>query len=253
MKTLALDTSTVVCAAIAIDGQLVADGRVEDTRAHAEALMPLVVDLCRQAGITPGQLDDFVVGVGPGPFTGLRVGIATAHTLAALAGRTVRGYCSLDVLAQQVIAGQRPDGDFVCTIDARRGELYWARYGADGTRLDGPHVGPVGALPELPVTGPGTLAPVMQDGPVRDRVFGSTDLDAGALALANQQMPEAGIEPLYLRLPDATVPTARKSVLVPGQRSLAERRERRARARAAARGQVAQDRSTEEQASGEHS
>ncbi|MGD7733544.1 tRNA (adenosine(37)-N6)-threonylcarbamoyltransferase complex dimerization subunit type 1 TsaB [Propionibacteriaceae bacterium G57] len=222
--TLAIDTSTTVCAAIALDGQLVAEAHVDDTRAHTEALIPLVTQLCADAGIAVADLGEFVVGVGPGPFTGLRVGIVTAHTLAALAGQPLHGVCSLDVIARQAVLTTPEDdalaGGFTSVIDARRKQVYWARHDAAGARVDGPFVTDPDALPDLPVTGPGAaLTP--------RPVVGPAHLDAGVLATDWAQLPDAGIEPLYLRKPDATEPTRRKSTLLPT--SLSPRRKRTSR------------------------
>lgn len=84
--TLGIDTSAFVAVGVAVDGEALARVVVEDTRAHAEALMPAVLQACAQAGVALRDVDEFVVGMGPGPFTGLRVGIATAWTLAHAAG-----------------------------------------------------------------------------------------------------------------------------------------------------------------------
>ncbi|MGD8215934.1 tRNA (adenosine(37)-N6)-threonylcarbamoyltransferase complex dimerization subunit type 1 TsaB [Aestuariimicrobium sp. Y1814] len=206
--TLAVDTSTVVCAALARDGDLVAEARLEDTRAHTEALAPMVQQLCAEAGIPVSGITEFVVGVGPGPFTGLRVGIVTAATLAALAGATPHGVCSLDVIARQAVrAGDAPE-EFLSVIDARRKQVYWARHDATGTRLDGPHVTDPAELPDLPVTGPGATLTGRAG-------FGVEALSAAVMATDWADLPDAGLEPLYLRKPDATVPTSRKSTLLP--------------------------------------
>ena len=99
--------------------------------------------------------------------------------------------------------------------DARRREVYWARYGADGTRLEGPEVGSPDAVPRLPTVGP--AADLYADR--LDAVPGPRTLDAGLLAAHGLDLPSAGTEPLYLRRPDAAEPSRRKSVLrlPPGQ------------------------------------
>lgn len=218
--TLAIDTSSIVCCALARDGELVAEQALADTRAHTEALMPMVVELCGRAGIGVRDINDVVVGVGPGPFTGLRVGIVTAHTIATLSGVTARGVCSLDVIARQAVEeGVVPEGsEFLAVLDARRKELYWARYAADGVRVDGPHVSAPEQVPTLPATGPGAL---LYDLPL----FGATTLSPAVMALHGHEMPDLGLEALYLRKPDAAVPTTRKSTLLP-QRPLRSRRRR---------------------------
>ncbi|CAI9406958.1 tRNA (adenosine(37)-N6)-threonylcarbamoyltransferase complex dimerization subunit type 1 TsaB [Aestuariimicrobium sp. T2.26MG-19.2B] len=223
---LAIDTSTVVCAALARGGELLATGRVDDTRAHVEALTPLISQLCQQAELAMSDITEVAVGVGPGPFTGLRVGVVTALTVAELAGTTARGVCSLDIAARQHVLGRTAsspavDEGFVAVIDARRKELYWARYDADGARVDGPFVGPADELPDLPVVGP--AATLLADDP---RVIDATPLDVAVLAQLAATFTDAGLEPLYLRKPDAEVSTSRKSALQPGVRLSLTKRHR---------------------------
>lgn len=237
--TLAIDTATVVCAALARDGQVVGAHRVDDTRAHTEQLMPLVVQLCDEAGIALAEVDEFVVGVGPGPFTGLRVGIVTARSLAWLAGVEAHGVYTLDVVAAQTLAeASEPLHEaseplrkafeplregFIAAIDARRKEVYWARYDATGTRVDGPHVSAPTDVAVGPVAGPGAGI-IAADQPDRV-VLHELPVDAGVLATGWAGLPDAGLEPLYLRQPDATVPGPRKTTLLPTQ--LTPRRRRR--------------------------
>ena len=204
---LGIDTSGLVCAGVAVGGAVVASGVVPDTRAHAERLMPLVQQVMTDAGLTLSQVDRIAVGVGPGPFTGLRVGVVAAITLGEALGVPVRGVCSLDVLAHQADDAQ---DEFVVATDARRKEWYWASYQADGERAAGPFVSAPDQLPDLPKVGPVTERPI--------------ELDAGVLAAIADSLPDAGLEPLYLRRPDAEVPTARKSTLLPPR--LAPRRVR---------------------------
>lgn len=199
--TLGIDTSTDVRVGLASDGAVVASTAVTDPRAHAEQLMPLIERTLADASHRLADVTQIVVGVGPGPFTGLRVGVVTAHTLGFVLRVPVRGVCSLDVGA----AGHDGStGEFLVVSDARRREVYWARYGADGARLTGPFVTPAAELPDLPVTGP---AAALAGGP-------STPLDGGLLALAGPGLPDVGLSPLYLRRPDAEVPTTRKSTLL---------------------------------------
>ena len=216
-RVLGIDTSATVCAGVAVNGEVVAGGVVPDTRAHAEQLMPLVQRVVTQAGA--GGLAGYqaiAVGVGPGPFTGLRVGVVAAVTLAEALGLPVRGVCSLDVLAHQAFAAGLVGSEFVVATDARRKEWYWSSYAVSGgdapraTRVGGPFVTAPDQLPDLPKVGPVTGTPL--------------DLDAGVLAAIAADLPDAGLEPLYLRRPDAQVPTARKSTLLPPR--LAARRTR---------------------------
>ncbi len=197
---LGIDTSTDVRVGLADDTGVLASRAVTDTRAHAEQLMPLVTATLAGAGRRLADIGLIVVGVGPGPFTGLRVGVVTAQTLGLALGVPVRGVCSLDAVA----AGHAAEGEFLAVSDARRREVYWARYAADGRRLEGPAVSPASELPDLPVIGPGAhLAGGEASG-----------LDGGVLAFTGPRLPEAGLSPLYLRRPDAEVPTTRKSTLL---------------------------------------
>lgn len=205
---LGIDTATDVRAGVAKDGVAVASGVVADRRAHAEQLLPLVQRVLAEAGARPSDLTGIVVGVGPGPFTGLRVGVAAAVTMAEALGVPVHGVCSLDVVALDWTS--RPDapaGEFAVVADARRKEVYWARYAADGTRVDGPSVTAPDLVPDVPLAGPGATLTG------RD-CAGPDGLDAGLLAASADRLPDAGLVPLYLRRPDAEVPTTRKSTLL---------------------------------------
>lgn len=215
---LGIDTSTDVRVGLAGDGVPLASAAVRDVRQHAERLAPLIAELVQSAGVTLGEVTQICVGMGPGPFTGLRVGIVTAQTLASVLRVPLRGVCGLDVVAAQFVAevsnrsGQGGPSEFVVAADARRKELYWARYSARGERIAGPSVGPPDQLPDLLVIGPGAdVYPSVRRG--RERV-GPGELDAGLLAAVGPQLPDVGPKPLYLRRPDAAVPTVRKSTLV---------------------------------------
>ena len=254
--TLALDTSTDVTVGLARGTEVLAVGRVTDRVAHVEQLTPLVHRALAEAGAALGDVDRVVVGLGPGPFTGLRVGIVTAQVLAHVRGVPLHGVCSLDAIALAHVGsvssasasewnsaggvgGRPPSGgtsasasewssaggvggrpssrgsEFLVATDARRKEVYWARYGADGTRLQGPEVSSPDDVPRLPTVGPGAdlYADRLQ------AVDGPRVLDPGVLAAHGPGLPDAGTEPLYLRRPDAAEPSRRKSVLrlPPGQ------------------------------------
>jgi len=128
--TLAIDTSTSrTSVAIIEDGSILWSGHRDGATEHGPALPSLV-----QEGIQGFAIDAVVVGMGPGPFTGLRVGIAFAESFALARGISVRGVCSLDAIAAQV-----NEKDFIVTVDARRKEVYWARY-KDGVRIGEPAV-----------------------------------------------------------------------------------------------------------------
>lgn len=215
---LGIDTSADVRVGVARDGHVLARRAVADTRQHVEQLVPLVREALAEAGAGVSDLGLICVGLGPGPFTGLRVGIAAAQTLAMVRRIPLHGVCSLDVVA--AAAGR--DDEFAVVTDARRKEVYWARYDADGQRrrgehavrrVDGPHVGPAEALPALPVIGPGATLYADRLGQ-RPRPSGPDAVDAGLLAALGRALPSAGEQPLYLRRPDAVAPTRRKSALV---------------------------------------
>ena len=204
---LAIDTSTVVNVGLARGTDVLATATVEDRMAHVEQLTPLIRDCLARAGLRLADVDQIVVGLGPGPFTGLRVGIVTAQTLAAVGGLDLHGICSLDVFATQY-ADEAP-AEFMVATDARRREVYWAAYAADGRRQGEPQVSPPLDVPRRPTIGPAAdLYP--------DQLLGAPgprSLDAAVLATAGPALPDAGRRPLYLRRPDATEPTRRKSVL----------------------------------------
>lgn len=203
MITLAIDTSHHVAVGIARDGEPGASAVVADARAHVEQVAPCVERVCAELGVVLADVDEFVVGMGPGPYTGLRVGIATGATLASVGGKALRRVCSLDATA---LAAQL-EGEFVVASDARRKELFWARY-VDGARVGEPQVGAPETLPDLPVLGD---IPEQYRGVVR--FAGEVHLDPALLAARHGALPEAGEEPYYLRAADATVPGAPKSAL----------------------------------------
>lgn len=169
--------------------------------AHGEWLAPFIAKALAEAGVTMAELTDIAVGVGPGPFTGLRVGVVTALTLGSTLRIKTHGVCSLDIIAAQVDS----DVDFLVAIDARRKEVYWARYTADCRRIEGPAVLKPEALaaihPSMPAYGRGAA---LYD-EVLTAADGPRDPDAAALAVAVvvgtvENLP---LEPLYLRRPDA--------------------------------------------------
>ena len=169
-KTLAIDTSTSrTSVAIIEEGQVVFSSFRDGATAHGPSLPELV-----QEALAVSDVDDVVVGMGPGPFTGLRVGIAFAQSFALAREIPVRGVCSLDAIAAQI-----DDKDFIITVDARRKEVYWARY-TNGARVGDPAVN----FP-ADVTG----APIYAD------LF----VDLQELV----KLPGNIIEPVYLRRPDA--------------------------------------------------
>lgn len=208
---LGIDTSTGVAVSLARPGHVLAARSVSAANVHAEQLMPLVSEVMAESGHALADLAGIVVGIGPGPFTGLRVGIVTAQTLAYVLDVPVRGVCSLDIVALSV-AATKPGRGFTVVSDARRKELYWATYDASGRRLDGPSVTLPADVPTGLVVGPGAD---LYDLAGERRVVA---LDPGAVAVAPERLPDLGTEPLYLRRPDAQVSTSVKTVL-PGRRA----------------------------------
>lgn len=205
---LGIDTSTMVNVGLARGDQVLATATVEDRMAHAEQLTPLVRDCLRNAAVELADLTQIVVGLGPGLFTGLRVGIVTAQMLALITKAPWHGICSLDVLAVQY-AATRPGTDFVVATDARRHEVYWAGYDPEGRRLGDPQVGSPQQVPRRPTIGPAADLYAEQ----LCAVTGPRALDPAVLAAYGGGLPDAGREPLYLRRPDASEPGRRKSVL----------------------------------------
>ncbi|BCW07432.1 tRNA (adenosine(37)-N6)-threonylcarbamoyltransferase complex dimerization subunit type 1 TsaB [Arthrobacter sp. NtRootA1] len=223
MLILAIDTSAVASAAlisdVAMEG-VVDSFSTEDTRSHAEVLAPGIEKLLAGAGVTGADIDVIVTGVGPGPFTGLRSGIATARTLAFVWNKPLYGLMSLDAIALEVAESTAAVSEFLVATDARRKEVYWARYVLEEGQLpqliDGPHVGFASDLPDLPVfgAGAGLYADVLR----ADEDFAETQPDAASLGQVALARLTAGQElldstPLYLRESDAQVPGPRKRAL----------------------------------------
>jgi tRNA threonylcarbamoyl adenosine modification protein YeaZ len=209
---LAFDTATPLVTVALHDGEdVVLEHRSERPMKHGEQLAPLIDQVLREAGLVRQDLTAIAVGVGPGPFTGLRVGLVTARTLAFVLEIPVYGVCSLDVVAVEAVdTGAVADGFLVAT-DARRKEVYLASYDGGGARLDGPAVlRPADAASDLPVVGEGALLhPEAFPHPVGPRMP-----SAGWLArtVAEERAELLDPEPLYLRRPDAVVTAARKPV-----------------------------------------
>jgi len=203
---LAFDTASPTVTVALHDGaDVVAAASSPAPMKHGEQLAPLVEQVLAEGGARPGQVSEIAVGVGPGPFTGLRVGLVTARTMAHVLGVPVHGVCSLDVLALEAVETGTVSGGFVVASDARRKEVYLASYDAGGTRRDGPVVDrPAVLATGGPVVGEGAeLYPeAFPDarGPARpSAAWLARGVVAGRFAVA-------GPEPLYLRRPDAVAP-----------------------------------------------
>ena len=129
MLLLAFDTATPAITVAVHDGSdVVAEASGEGSMAHGELLAPAIHAAMADAGAAMSDLTDVAVGVGPGPFTGLRVGVVTALTLGSTLGITTHGVCTLDILAAELAQGGAIDGEFLVATDARRKEVYWAHY-----------------------------------------------------------------------------------------------------------------------------
>jgi len=218
---LAIDTATSAITVALHDGDgVLAESSTVDARRHAEYLAPGIVQVLATAGLTAAEVSAVVVGTGPGPFTGLRIGLVTARTFAFARGIPVLGVCSLDALAHQGWLEDAAGLGQSCVVatDARRKEVYWARYDltADGAARRGePMVAKPEAIAEqvrgLPVIGRGGLR--YADAFAQRR--GPLDVSAGVLAALAARRLAAGEElaeakPMYLRRPDATPQPARK-------------------------------------------
>ncbi|MFC9325373.1 tRNA (adenosine(37)-N6)-threonylcarbamoyltransferase complex dimerization subunit type 1 TsaB [Kitasatospora sp. NPDC057015] len=215
MLLLAFDTATPAVTAAVFDGTTVlAEAWTVDARRHGELLLPAVDQVLREAGVDKHRLTGIAVGVGPGPYTGLRVGLVTAAALGHALDLPVHGVCTLDAIAHRARA-EGVTGPFTVATDARRKEVYWASYDADGVRTEGPSVDrPADLTPEPRSVGAGAL--------LYPEVFpgaqGPEHVSAGALAAFAAAELAAGREllpcvPLYLRRPDAQVPAGYKAVL----------------------------------------
>ena len=175
--TLAIDTSTSrTCVGIIEAGELLWSGYKDGATAHGSALPALV-----QEAIADRTIDEVVVGMGPGPFTGLRIGVAFAHSFALARKISVRGICSLDAIAAQL-----QSKDFIVTVDARRKEVYWARY-VNGVRVGEPAVN----------------FPAAVDG---SEIYSDLFPDLLAMVLLKGNITE----PIYLRHPDAVATADRQ-------------------------------------------
>jgi tRNA threonylcarbamoyl adenosine modification protein YeaZ len=227
MIVLSIDTSAIASAALIrchesfSDAAVLASFATEDTKSHAEVLAPGIRALLDEQSVGGADIARIVVGVGPGPFTGLRSGIATARSLAFAWDTPLEGLMSLDALAWDAVAEGAPSGEFLVATDARRKELYWARYAADGALLDGPHVTSPGELPALPVYGAGAgIYPeqLASAGARPVAAFDAAQPTAASLGLVAVARLAAGSQladttPLYLRESDAQVPGPRKRAL----------------------------------------
>jgi len=225
---LAIDTSSGTSVAVVDrEGGVLAEVTEVDTRRHAEVIGELIAATLDEAGIAPGRLSAVIAGMGPGPFTGLRVGIAAARAFAFGAGKPCLPLVSHDAIAFERLGGlalttggaapEAPQPLLVVT-DARRREVYWSAYShLDDQGLPVRVAGPSLVRPaDLDEAVAGSCGPVFSAEAARTDPA-STGVSAAALGLLGETLfaagrPFAADEPLYLRSPDVTVPGAPKRV-----------------------------------------
>lgn len=211
MRVLAFDTALEACSAAILDGGRVLAARsIPMARGHQERLAPLVAELLAEAGLTARELDRIGVTVGPGSFTGLRVGLAFAKGLGVALQRPVVGVGTLEALAASV---EDAGGPVVAAIDARREQLY-AQAFRDGRALGGPEALTLadaealarahGAPVVLVGSGARLLAPAFPEASVDLRPGADPVTLARRVAAAPE--PAARPRPIYLRAPDAKLP-----------------------------------------------
>jgi tRNA threonylcarbamoyl adenosine modification protein YeaZ len=211
---LAFDTATPAITAAVYDGERVlAESMTLDARRHGELLMPAITSVLGQAGAAVQDVTAVVTGTGPGPYTGLRVGVVTARVLGAALDVPVYGVCTLDAIARAA-AGPAAGREFLVATDARRKEVYWARYTAGGERIGGPAAGPAGGLdPAVPAAGEGPwLYPAEFGEPIEPRYPAASWLAIVATERMRAGQSLGAAEPEYLRRPDARVPGPPKRV-----------------------------------------
>ncbi|GAB3295162.1 tRNA (adenosine(37)-N6)-threonylcarbamoyltransferase complex dimerization subunit type 1 TsaB [Parasphingorhabdus pacifica] len=222
MLVIALDTSTpAVTAGLVAWGDggpcSLAERMTINPRAHGELLTPHLMEVLVEAGHRLAEVDAIVVGAGPGPFTGLRVGMVTAAALGHAHDVPVHPVCGLDALAVQT-PGESP---LLVATDARRKEVYWAAYGADRARLTGPHVQRPADVPDAIdglgiTTAAGEMAErcseVLGLPPVATSYPTPVGLARAAEAVLFSAAAPEPLVPLYLRRPDAESPGPRKQV-----------------------------------------
>jgi tRNA threonylcarbamoyl adenosine modification protein YeaZ len=206
---LAFDTATTRVTVALHDGdRVVASYATDQALRHGELLAPGIDHVLHEAGVTPQALTAIAVGVGPGPFTGLRVGLVTARTMALALGVPVHGVCTLDILAAEAVdAGL---SDFLVATDARRREVYLASYAA-GQRAGDPRVvRPADAAADVPVVGIGAVLypEAFPNAAAPEHPSAEVLCDV----VARERYPLLAPDPLYLRRPDVMEPRAPKRV-----------------------------------------
>lgn len=219
VSVLAFDTAGNGCsAAVLRDGRLAAHRFAAMARGQSEQLLPMIEAVLAEAAIAIDALDLIAVTVGPGAFTGLRIGIAAARGLALASGVPALGITSFAAVAAQVPAEARAGRTLVVALDSRRAELYLQAFGADGVPLgDGALVAPAAlahwvppgplllvgdAAPALAAALPGRHVDVARGPGIAD----AADVARLAAAAWRPGLHPAPPRPLYLRAPDTTAP-----------------------------------------------
>ncbi len=219
MLLLAFDTATPAVTVALHDGVRVLAGRTTvSSRRQGELLAAMIEQVLGDAGVGRTDLEAVAVGTGPGPYTGLRAGLVTARVLGSALGIPAVGVCTLDVIARAA-ATPAAGREFVVATDARRKEIYWARYDPAGRRIGGPDVSLPAKLasaeitPSCPVAGQGpVLYPELGGYPIPPAYPEAVQLAEIAMRRLADGVPGEPPEPLYLRRPDARVPGKPKRV-----------------------------------------
>jgi tRNA threonylcarbamoyl adenosine modification protein YeaZ len=203
---LALDTATpATTVALAEHGTVLAEYTAIEPRRHGEVLAVAIQTVLNKAGAAMRDIRQVAVGVGPGPYTGLRVGVVTGRALGGALQVPVVGVCTLDTLGY---AAALP-GEFLVATDARRKEVYWTRY-RDGLRVAGPGVDrPADVAYDGPVVGQGALLYPEAFPDVRPPEHPSA---AAMCSYVGSGAPTLDPLPLYLRRPDTAAPKVPKRV-----------------------------------------
>jgi tRNA threonylcarbamoyladenosine biosynthesis protein TsaB len=206
---LAFDTATPHVTVALHDGErVVAEFASGESMRHGEMLAPGIADVLGRAGAMSQDLTAIAVGVGPGPFTGLRVGLVTARAMALALGVPVYGVCTLDILAAAAIDSGLTD--FLVATDARRKEVYLASY-ADGQRIEGPAVvKPADAATTTAVVGHGAV--LYPDSFPNAAAPEHPSAAVLAELVVAERFELLDPDPLYLRRPDAVLAHAPKKV-----------------------------------------
>ncbi len=216
MRVLAIDTALEACSAAVLDteqGGILASESVAMARGHAEALMPLIARVMHDSMLKFPELDRIAVTVGPGSFTGLRVGVAAARGIAVAAGKPAVGLTTLAAYAAPYIAADDVT-PLLAAIDARNEQVYMQLFGTGGRPLTQPRLAPLRDAVRAAASGParivGSAAEMVAAAwPASDRRPPVVDAarapvidwvaHLGAAAAQALALPK----PLYLRAPDA--------------------------------------------------